>query len=113
MEGLLHRRDHVAAKHDADGHPLRTILGVHVTGRCEEDLLNARVVEELQYLVRRDGSGESLGVRVDDVQVAVRIFLARVLEAEGRKVQGPGLPAGLDPRDPRFTSDDCIEPPAS
>jgi hypothetical protein len=32
-------------------------------------------------------------------------------EAEGRKVQGPGLPAGLDPRDPRFASDDCIEPP--
>jgi hypothetical protein len=34
-------------------------------------------------------------------------------EAEGRKVQGPGLPDGLDPRDPRWTSDDCIEPPSS
>jgi hypothetical protein len=34
-------------------------------------------------------------------------------EAEGRKVQGPGLPSGLDPRDPRWTSDDCIEPPRS
>jgi hypothetical protein len=34
-------------------------------------------------------------------------------EAEGRKVQGPGVPAGLDPRDPRWTSDDCIEPPSS
>lgn len=32
-------------------------------------------------------------------------------EAERRKVQGPGLPAGLDPRDPRWMSDDCIEPP--
>lgn len=32
-------------------------------------------------------------------------------EAEGRKVQGPGVPTGLDPRDPRWTSDDCIEPP--
>ncbi len=32
-------------------------------------------------------------------------------EAEGRTVQGPGLPRGLDPRDPRWTSDDCIEPP--
>ena len=34
-------------------------------------------------------------------------------EAEGRKVQGPGVPSGLDPRDPRWTSDDCIEPPGS
>jgi len=34
-------------------------------------------------------------------------------EAEGRKVQGPGLPKGLDARDPRWTSDDCIEPPGS
>jgi SAM-dependent methyltransferase len=34
-------------------------------------------------------------------------------EAEGRTVQGPGLPRGLDPRDPRWTSDDCIEPPRS
>jgi SAM-dependent methyltransferase len=34
-------------------------------------------------------------------------------EAEGRKVQGPGVPGGLDRRDPRWTSDDCIEPPGS
>ncbi len=34
-------------------------------------------------------------------------------EAEGRKVKGPGLPEGLDPRDARWTSDDCIEPPGS
>jgi hypothetical protein len=32
-------------------------------------------------------------------------------EAEGRPVQGPGVPRGLDPKDPRFTSADCIEPP--
>ncbi|HQY63247.1 MAG TPA: N-6 DNA methylase [Polyangiaceae bacterium] len=32
-------------------------------------------------------------------------------EAEGREVQGPGLPRGVDPKDPRFTSTDCIEPP--
>lgn len=32
-------------------------------------------------------------------------------EAEGRNVQGPGVPRGFDPRDPRWTSDDCIEPP--
>jgi len=34
-------------------------------------------------------------------------------EAEGRKVQGPGVPKELDPRDPRWTSNDCVEPPAS
>jgi SAM-dependent methyltransferase len=32
-------------------------------------------------------------------------------EAQGRKVRGPGLPDYLDPKDPRFTSSDCIEPP--
>lgn len=32
-------------------------------------------------------------------------------EAEGRAVQGPGVPKGMDPRDPRWTSDDCIMPP--
>ena len=33
-------------------------------------------------------------------------------EADGREVQGPGLPRGVDPKDPRFTSTDCIEAPA-
>jgi hypothetical protein len=32
-------------------------------------------------------------------------------EAEGRLVQGPGLPRGYDRSDGRWTSDDCIEPP--
>ena len=32
-------------------------------------------------------------------------------EADGQSVQGPGLPAGLDPKDPRWFSTDCIEPP--
>jgi hypothetical protein len=32
-------------------------------------------------------------------------------EAEGRDVQGPGLPRGLDPLDGRWTSQDCIQPP--
>ena len=32
-------------------------------------------------------------------------------EEAGEKIQGPGLPAGLDPRDPRWFSTDCIEPP--
>mgnify|MGYP000614948206 FL=1 len=34
-------------------------------------------------------------------------------EAEGRTVQGPGVPPRLDPKDPRWMSDDCIEPPAA
>lgn len=32
-------------------------------------------------------------------------------EAAGHPVQGPGVPRGLDPRDPRWMSDDCIQPP--
>ena len=32
-------------------------------------------------------------------------------EAAGRKVRGPGLPDHLDPKDPRWFSTDCIEPP--
>jgi hypothetical protein len=32
-------------------------------------------------------------------------------EAEGHSVQGPGLPAGFDPKDPRWFSEDCIKPP--
>lgn len=34
-------------------------------------------------------------------------------EAAGHQVQGPGLPRGFDAKDPRWTSDDCIEPPGS
>jgi len=32
-------------------------------------------------------------------------------ESQGRKVRGPGLPDHLDPKDPRWFSTDCIEPP--
>lgn len=32
-------------------------------------------------------------------------------EEQGRAVTGPGLPPGFDPKDPRWLSDDCIEPP--
>jgi hypothetical protein len=32
-------------------------------------------------------------------------------EQQGRKVRGPGLPDRLDPKDPRWFSTDCIEPP--
>lgn len=32
-------------------------------------------------------------------------------EAAGESIQGPGLPAGYDLKDPRWFSTDCIEPP--
>jgi hypothetical protein len=32
-------------------------------------------------------------------------------EQQGRKVRGPGLPDHLDPKEPRWFSTDCIEPP--
>lgn len=32
-------------------------------------------------------------------------------EAAGETIQGSGLPAGYDPKDPRWFSTDCIEPP--
>lgn len=32
-------------------------------------------------------------------------------EEQGRKVRGPGLPDHLDPKDSRWFSTDCIEPP--
>ena len=32
-------------------------------------------------------------------------------EQQGHKVRGPGLPDHLDPKDPRWYSTDCIEPP--
>jgi hypothetical protein len=34
-------------------------------------------------------------------------------EAAGTGVQGPGVPKGLGARDPRWMSDDCIEPPSA
>lgn len=34
-------------------------------------------------------------------------------EVAGHQVQGPGLPRGMNAMDPRWMSDDCIEPPRS
>jgi hypothetical protein len=33
-------------------------------------------------------------------------------EAAGRAIAGPGLPPGFDRKDPRWNSDDCIQPPS-
>jgi hypothetical protein len=34
-------------------------------------------------------------------------------EEQSRAIRGPGLPAHLKPKDPRWTSTDCIQPPAA
>ncbi len=54
---------------------------------------------------------------VPDSQDAIEFLLELNLlvaedEAQGRKVRGPGLPDQLDPKDPRWFSTDCIEPPS-
>ncbi len=68
------------------------------------------------------GSEPPLNLKLDDFEVAevfeppleflleLNLALAED-EAAGRTIQGPGLPAGLDPNDPRWMSTDCIEPP--
>ncbi len=63
-----------------------------------------------------DAVRQAYGMPPDQEATEFLLELNRLVaqdEAEGRKVQGPGLPDGLDPRDRRWTSDDCIEPPRS
>lgn len=58
---------------------------------------------------------EAYGMPPDQEVTEFLLDLNRCLaedEEQGRKVTGPGLPPGLDPEDPRWSSDDCIEPPA-
>lgn len=62
-----------------------------------------------------DAVRAAYGMPADQDATAFLLELNKLVaedEAEGRKVQGPGVPNGLDPRDPRWTSDDCIEPPS-
>lgn len=57
---------------------------------------------------------EAYGVPGDQDPLAFLLELNQLVtedEAQGRKVRGPGLPANLNPRDPRWISGDCIEPP--
>lgn len=57
---------------------------------------------------------EAYGIPSDQELTEYLLGLNQALvedEAAGKKVQGPGLPAGLAPRDPRWFSEDCIEPP--
>ncbi|HEY4120605.1 MAG TPA: hypothetical protein VGM56_22225 [Byssovorax sp.] len=57
---------------------------------------------------------EAYGMPADQEVTEFLLELNRCLvedEAEGRAVTGPGLPPGFDPKDPRWLSDDRIEPP--
>jgi hypothetical protein len=57
---------------------------------------------------------QAYGMPADQEATEFLLELNRLVaedEAEGRPVQGPGVPKGLNPRDARWISDDCIEPP--
>jgi hypothetical protein len=57
---------------------------------------------------------EAYGMPSDQEVTEFLLDLNRCLvedEAEGKTVVGPGLPPGLNPKDPRWFSKDCIEPP--
>lgn len=54
------------------------------------------------------------GVPPDQSPTVFLLELNKLLaedEENGRKIRGPGLPEDLDPKDPRWFSIDCIEPP--
>ncbi|WP_437713236.1 DNA methyltransferase [Sorangium sp. So ce448] len=57
---------------------------------------------------------EAYGMPSDQDVTEFLLDLNRCLvedEEQGRTVTGPGLPPGLDPKDPRWLSADCIKPP--
>jgi hypothetical protein len=57
---------------------------------------------------------EAYGMPSDQEVTEFLLDLNRCLvedEAEGKTVVGPGLPPGLNPKDPRWFRKDCIEPP--
>jgi hypothetical protein len=57
---------------------------------------------------------EAYGVPSDQDPLAFLLELNQLVAEDedlGRKVSGPGLPDHLDPKDPRWKSADCIEPP--
>jgi hypothetical protein len=57
---------------------------------------------------------DAYGVPSDQDPITFLLELNQLVaedEDQERKVRGPGLPDHLDPKDPRWTSADCIEPP--
>jgi hypothetical protein len=99
---------------------------LEIGGGLELDVTTRMSVEEL-----RDASANSKRTKLDaivqeslsrdtlkDICGAVELDEAGKLnqlvaedEEQSRKVRGPGLPAPLDPKDSRWFSTDCIEPP--
>ncbi len=58
---------------------------------------------------------EAYGIPSDQELTEFLLELNRALvddEAAGRAIAGPGLPPGFDRKDPRWNSDDCIQPPS-
>jgi hypothetical protein len=55
--------------------------------------------------------GIPLGQEIPEFLLELNQLLAEDANA-GRTICGPGLPKHVDPNDPRWTSTDCIEPPA-
>lgn len=59
-------------------------------------------------------NGAAYGIPSDQDPISFLLELNQLVaedEEQGRKVRGPGLPDHLDPKDPRWFSTDCIEPP--
>jgi hypothetical protein len=57
---------------------------------------------------------DAYGIPPDQAPIAFLFELNQLVaedEEKCRKIRGPGVPAQLDPKDPRWTSTDCIEPP--
>ncbi len=57
---------------------------------------------------------DAYGVPADQDAIDFLLELNQLVaedEVQGRNVRGPGLPKQFDPKDPRWTSSDCIEPP--
>jgi SAM-dependent methyltransferase len=58
---------------------------------------------------------DAYGVPTDQDAAAFLLELNQLVaedEEHGGRVRGPGLPDHLDPKDPRWMSSDCIEPPS-
>lgn len=57
---------------------------------------------------------DAYGIPPDQDPIAFLLELNQLVaedEEQGRKVSAPGVPEHLDPKDPRWMSTDCIEPP--
>lgn len=91
---------------DANGWSLRAL-------HQAAEVAGSHPLKDAQHVLD-DAVAQAYGMPADQDATAFLLELNRCLvedEQHGRAAQGPGLPAGLDPMDPRWSSDDCIEPP--